>query len=130
MENLSINKSSIQIDPNKSHTNMSKGMFTLEGQLNNSADQLIEQMNILAHRAKLIQERKRISKIIYNSRIGFEPIVKGIYYLYIKEDGQFISMISPKEWGRKKFDFIAKIELDYDHTWEIIELNDKDFFNF
>lgn len=129
MTNLTINKNSIQIDPNKSHTNMSKGMFTLEGQLNNSAEQLIEQMNILANRAKEIQERKRISKIIYNSKIGFEPIVKGIYYLYIKNDGQFISMISPKEWGRKSFDYIAQIQLDYDHTWEILELNNVNFFN-
>jgi hypothetical protein len=129
MENLILGDNLIPIDPNKSHTNLSKGIFTLEGQLNNSAEQLIEQMNILANRAKQIQERKRISKIIYNSKIGFEPIVKGIYYLYIKDDGQFISMISPQEWGRKKFDYIAKICLDYDHTWEILELNNQDFFN-
>ena len=129
MENISLLKNNISIDPLKSHLPLSKGMTTLEGQLNNSADQLIEQMNILVDRAKKIQERKRISTKIYASKIGFEPIVKGIYYLYTKEDGQFISMISPKEWGRKKFDFIAKIQLDYDHTWEILELNNVEFFN-
>ena len=129
MKDLIQKTNPIELDRNRLHQPLTKGLTTLEGQLNNSADQIIEQMNILVERAKKIQERKRISSKIYASKIGFEPIVKNIYYLYIKDDGQFISMISPKEWSRKKFDYIAQIQLDYDHTWEILELNNKEFFN-
>ena len=129
MNEISLKNTSVEIDPNRAHLPLTKGMTTLEGQLNTSAEQIMEQMEILVSRAKKIQERKRISTKIYASKIGFEPIVKGIYYLYLKDDGQFISMISPKEWGRKKFDYIAQIQLDYDHTWEILELNNQEFFN-
>lgn len=129
MTPLVLKTDPITIDPLKSHKPLSKGMSTLEGQIVNSADQLLEQMNILAKRAKDIQERKRVSTIIYSSRIGFEPLVMGIYHLYLKNGEQFISMIAPNEWGRQKFDYIATIKLDYDHTWEIIELNIKDYFN-
>ena len=129
MKDLIFKNDPINIDPLKSHKPLSKGMTTLEGQIINSADQLLEQMNILAKRAKDIQERKRISMIIYNSKIGFQPIVKNTYHLYIINNEKVISMIAPNEWGRKKFDFIATIRLDYDHTWEILDLNIKDYFN-
>ena len=129
MKELLFGNTSVQLDPLKSHKPLSKGMTTLEGQVNNGADQLLEQMEILVKRAKDIQERKRISKIIYASKIGFEPLVKGIYHLYIFNDSKFISLIGPNEWSRKKMDYIATIQLDYDHTWEVLELNKKDFFN-
>lgn len=129
MKYLLINQSSIEIDPLRSHKPLSKGLTTLEGQINNSAYQLLEQMEILVKRAKDIQERKRISNIIYSAKIGFEPLVKSVYHLYYLNNEKFISMIGPNEWGRKKLDYIATIRLDYDHTWEILELNKKDFFN-
>ena len=129
MKELLFGNTSVQLDPLKSHKPLSKGMTTLEGQVNNSADQLLEQMEILVKRAKDIQERKRISKIIYASKIGFDPLVKRVYHLYILNGSQFISLIGPNEWGRKKMDYIATIQLDYDHTWEVLELNKKDFFN-
>jgi hypothetical protein len=43
--------------------------------------------------------------------------------LYQKEDGtDFMSMIAPEEWGRKKnwANFVAEIKLLADHTWEIL----------
>jgi hypothetical protein len=129
MKELLFGNTPVQLDPIKSHKPLSKGMTTLEGQVNNSADQLLEQMEILVKRAKDIQERKRISKIIYSAKMGFEPLVKSVYHLYFLNEYLFISMIGPKEWGRKKMDYIATIQLDYDHTWEVLELNKKDFFN-
>jgi hypothetical protein len=82
---------------------------------------------------ELGKEKKRISKIIYQSEIKFEPIVLGIYYLYIRNSSeQFISMIGPNEWGRSQknlLDFIAKIRLQYDHTWEVLDLNCLNYFD-
>jgi hypothetical protein len=46
--------------------------------------------------------------------------------LYQKEDGtDFMSMIAPEEWGRKKdwAQFVAEVKLLADHTWEILREN-------
>jgi hypothetical protein len=115
------------------HKPIARGLFTLDGQIDIQAQNIIEQIEVLKRQALEINEKKRISKKIYKSEIKFEPIILGIYYLYIRnETEQFISMIGPNEWGRSlrnKLSFVAKIYLQYDHTWEIIELNIKDYFN-
>jgi len=53
-------------------------------------------------------------------------LINHTYYLYQKEEGiDFLSMIGPEEWGRKKkwSEFIAEIKLLADHTWDIIREN-------
>jgi len=40
-------------------------------------------------------------------------------------------MIGPTEWSRSQknhLEYIAKIRLQYDHTWEILNLNKQDYF--
>jgi hypothetical protein len=114
------------------HKPIAQGLFTLDGQIEIQGEQILQQIELLKNQALQIQERKRISKIIYDSEIKFDPIIKGMYYLYIRnETEQFISMVGPNEWGRSqksKLDYIASIRLDYDHTWEILQLNNKDYF--
>lgn len=85
--------------------------------------QIYQQMQLLADQAKLIQKRVEISERIYKTSMGFEPLINHNYYLYEKEDGtDFLSLVAPEEWGRKKkfSRFIAEIKLLADHTWEII----------
>jgi hypothetical protein len=114
------------------HKPVARGLFTLDGQIEIQAQNIIEQIELLKRQAFEIEEKKRISKIIYNSEIKFEPIVLGIYYLYIRNDKeQFISMIGPLEWGRSqknKLRYIAQIRLQYDHTWELLNLDIEDYF--
>ena len=119
------------INPIKSHTDLSKGLLTLDGQLTQSAEQILEQMEILSNRVKTLNDKKEKSRIIYQSKLGFSPLVKQTYYLYYLRGQQTISIIAPWELGRKKdlFDYIATIRLDYDHTWEILELVKEDFFD-
>ena len=71
---------------------------------------------------KLI-ENYEWNKLVYASDFKFEPEKGKVYFLYQKEDGiDFMSMIGPEEWGRKKnwANFVAEIKLLADHTWEII----------
>lgn len=115
------------------HKPVARGLITLDGQIEIQGQNILEQIDLLRKQAEAIVEKKRISKKIYDSTIKFEPIVLGIYYLYIvNEKEQMISMVGPNEWGRSlknRLDYIAKIRLQYDHTWEILELNLKNYFN-
>ena len=114
------------------HKPVARGLFTLDGQIEIQGENILEQIKLLKRQAEEIQEKKRISKKIYDSEIKFEPIILGIYYLYIRNQSeQFISMVGPTEWGRSnktKLEYIAKVRLQYDHTWEILDLNIKDYF--
>jgi len=127
-----VNQGSIAVKKEDLHKPIAKGLVALEGQIDISANNILEQYEILKKQALAIQEKKRISTRIYEAEMKFEPIILGTYYLY-KWDSEktFISMIAPNEWGRsmkKKIDFVATIKLDYDHTWQILELNDTEFF--
>jgi hypothetical protein len=83
-------------------------------------------MQLLADQAKKIQARIEVSERIYQASIAFEPLINHHYFLYQKSDGtDFMSMIAPEEWGRKKdfAQFIAEIKLLADHTWDILREN-------
>lgn len=127
-----VNQSNIIVKTEDLHKPIAKGLVALEGQIDISANNILEQYEILKKQALAIQEKKRISTKIYEAEMKFEPIILGTYYLYRWESNRtFISMIAPLEWGRsmkKKIDYIAKIKLDYDHTWQILDLNDVEYF--
>lgn len=53
---------------------------------------------------------------IYKSRYNFIPVVGYDYYLYQKEDDEFLSIISPEEWNFR-FVFIGKYALQTDGRW-------------
>ena len=133
MNLINLPKSSQVVKEQDLHKPVARGLFTLDGQSDIQASNILEQLEILKKQADSIQEKKRISKIIYQSEIKFEPIVIGIYYLYIRNSSeQFISMIGPTEWGRSQknsLEYIAKIRLQYDHNWEVLDLNIKNYFD-
>jgi hypothetical protein len=98
----------------------------MHSQTDMQMSQIYDQMRLLAEQAKKIQSRVEVSERIYQASISFEPLINHRYYLYQKGDGyDFMSMIGPEEWGRKKdwANFVAEIKLLADHTWEIIRDN-------
>lgn len=100
-----------------------RAVAAMHSQTDMQMSQIYQQMQLLADQAKKIQARVEISERIYQASISFEPLINHRYFLYQKEDAtDFMSMISPEEWGRKKnfSDFIAEVKLLADHTWEII----------
>ena len=100
-----------------------KAVAAMHSQTEMQMAQLYAQMQLLADQAKSIQQRVEVSERIYLADISFEPLINHVYYLYLRENGKdFLSMVSPQEWGRKiPFEkFVAKVRLLADHTWEII----------
>ena len=54
---------------------------------------------------------------LYLAKHNFEPIPGKSYHLYIKENGEeFLSLISPKEWG-DRFEYVGTFEFLSDGRW-------------
>lgn len=110
------------IKPTKEGVIRSQSMAAMKEQTDLQLEQIRKQMELLASQANELQERKKLSEIIYSARIGFKPDINHIYHLYEDEDeNHILSMIGPDEWGRKpKFNkFICSVRLMADHTWNI-----------
>ena len=113
----------VPIIPSKQGDIKHKALSAMEEQTNTQLLQIKEQMELLAKQATSIKDRILISEQIYNAEIRFEPLIAHVYHLYKKNEEEYIlSMVSPKDWGRKKcpYTFIASVKLLSDHTWEII----------
>ncbi|MBN3582224.1 DUF2452 domain-containing protein [Algoriphagus aestuarii] len=103
-----------------------RAMAAMQSQTELQMSQIYQQMQLLAEQAKAIQSRVQYSERIYQAQVSFEPLINHHYFLYQKEDGtDFLSMISPNEWGRKKnfVKFLAEVKLLADHTWAIVQEN-------
>lgn len=103
-----------------------RALAAMQSQTDMQMAQIYDQMQLLADQAKKIRARVEVSERIYQASIAFEPLINHHYYLYQKEDGMdFLSMIGPEEWGRKKnfASFVAEVKLLADHTWEILREN-------
>lgn len=68
---------------------------------------------------KLINEIS-VNERLYLAKHSFEPLAGHSYYLYQKENEEFLSIISPQEWGNK-YVFIGKFQFLSDGRW--IELD-------
>ena len=91
-------------------------------QADRQMNQLYEQMDGLARHARAILQRKEISDRIYESAMGFEPLINETYFMNEKEDGTgLLSLIAPHEWGifSKYGRYTPKCLLLADHTWEV-----------
>jgi cellobiose-specific phosphotransferase system component IIA len=100
-----------------------RAVAAMHSQTDMQMSQIYDQMRLLAEQAKKIQSRIEVSERIYQASISFEPLINHRYFLYQKADGtDFMSMIAPEEWGKKKdwATFVAEIRLLADHTWEIL----------
>lgn len=97
-------------------------MAAMVQQTDRQMQQLYKQMEVLAKQAQELKHRVEVSEMIYNSEMGFEPLVGHTYFLYERKDGShLLSMVGPGEWGRS-FPFtshIATVTLLADHTWEL-----------
>jgi cellobiose-specific phosphotransferase system component IIA len=103
-----------------------RAVAAMHSQTDMQMAQIYDQMRLLADQAKKIQSRIEVSERIYQASIAFEPLINHRYFLYQKADGSdFMSMIAPEEWGRKKdwAAFVAEIKLLADHTWDILREN-------
>jgi len=85
-------------------------------------DQIRQQIELLAQQAGKIQARKALSEQIYSAHMGFKPEINHTYYLYKKDkSSNVLSMIAPHEWRKCPYEFLNKVLLLADHTWDIID---------
>lgn len=61
-----------------------------------------------------LQQRFEYNNIIYAAAFSFKPVVGKTYHLYKREDGNFLSILSPEECH---FDFVGSFRLDSDYVW-------------
>ena len=111
------------IKPNEEGMIRHHALTAMEEQTNMQLTQIRQQIELLAIQAKEIQQRKELSMIIYDAKLSFNPVIGQTYYLYEKDDGtHLVSMVGPKEWGKKiPFkSFVAAVKLLADHTWKEI----------
>ena len=56
------------------------------------------------------------TRLVYNSKYNFIPIVGRKYHLYVGSDGGlFLSMIKPNEWN---MEHVGSFNFSIDNTWE------------
>lgn len=70
----------------------------------------------LSSQYESLLEDIRLNEMIYSSKINFEPVVGEFYFLYKKEEGNFLSLISPTEW-KNNYEFIGKFQYQSDGRW-------------
>src|SRR6056300_1608333 len=61
---------------------------------------------------------------LLNASMAFKPIIGQVYYLYNKDNKDFISMVSPEEFGRaymKEKTFIGSYKILADNAWIEVE---------
>ena len=100
-----------------------KAMAAMYEQTQNQMDQLREQMQLIADQARKLHDRVKISEKIYEAKMGFDPLVGHVYFLYVRKNDEYLlSMVSPEEWGKslpfKSFE--GRVKLLADHTWELL----------
>ena len=87
----------------------------------------IEKTNKLKHHytSKFEEIQKEYQKLmneistnerLYLAKHNFQPIPGQSYYLYGKETEEFLSIISPEEWGNR-YHFIGKFQFLSDGRW-------------
>ncbi len=110
------------LDKNKLRAN---ALETMHLQANQQILMLRKQAELIMQQVKEIEERLKISELIYKAEMRFKPVIGQIYHLYEKEDkGHFaVSMIAPNEWGRSKSSlrFLSTVRLLADATWDVLD---------
>merc|ERR1712142_1171141 len=88
---------------------------------------IAEQVRFLQEQARKVLEEARLNALLHKTSCNFKKIPGKTYYVYKQRknpDDEFLSMISPEEWGSSGPEFVAGYRLEYDMSWT--ELKDLD----
>jgi len=81
---------------------------------------IAEQVRFLQEQARKVLEDARINALIHQTSCNFKKIPGKTYYIYKQKKDptkEFISMISPQEWGASGPEFVAAYRLEFDMSW-------------
>lgn len=92
-------------------------LFKLD-KTNNLKHYYVSKFDELKKEYNKLMEDIQINETIYQAKYTFQPIVGQNYYLYLNDDNEkFLSIISPNEWGRRKFEYLGTFQLQTDGRW-------------
>ncbi len=78
--------------------------------------EMSDRMQKIKEEYEKIMEELNWNDIIYNSQMGFEPLIGEEYYLYERDNGEkYLSLINPDSWNKKH---IGTFRLNSDYKWE------------
>lgn len=75
-----------------------------------------EEYNDIVRQYEQLIEKYHINKMIYESHIGFEPVIGHVYHLYQRSNGErFLSLVEPQQtfWNH-----IGSYRLTAQYSWE------------
>merc|ERR1711997_185401 len=81
---------------------------------------IAEQVRFLQEQARKVLEEARMNALLHKTSCNFKKIPGKTYYVYKQRknpDDEFLSMISPEEWGSSGPEFVAGYRLEYDMSW-------------
>ena len=115
-------------------TNVSAPAFTLpdvqgykQGQAAEASHRFHQRYEELETAMQELMTQAQYNDRLLNANIAFKPMIGQVYYLYNKEDKDFISMISPSEWGESYMQnqtFIGSYKILADNVWIEIRENE------
>ena len=119
---LTVNSPVIRAtDKNKIQAN---ALETMHLQAHQQVEMLRKQAELIMQQVKEIEDRLKISELIYKAELRFKPVLGQVYHLYEKQEKGtlLVSMIAPEEWGRSKTfsRYLSTIRLLSDSTWEVL----------
>jgi len=127
------------VDPDKSGKHTQYELVELAAQVE-KADQftratagsklqvIAEQVRFLQEQARKVLEDARMNALVHKTSCNFKKIPGKCYYIYKqrkKPDEEFLSMISPEEWGAASPEFVDGYRLEFDMSWTPIADCDK-----
>lgn len=79
---------------------------------------IAEQVRFLQQQAQSILEEAALNNQLHHIACNFKKVPGKIYYVYKRDSGKhYMSMISPKEWGKSCPPFVAAYKLEHDMTF-------------
>merc|ERR1711994_1080470 len=79
---------------------------------------IAEQVRFLQEQARKILEDAQRDKEINHMACNFKRIPGKLYFIYKRPNGKnYMSMISPEEWGKDCPEFVAAYKLENDMSW-------------
>ena len=79
---------------------------------------IAEQVRFLQEQAKKVLEDAQKDQEINHMACNFKRIPGKLYYIYRRKNGKnYMSMISPEEWGADCPEFVAAYKLEHDMSW-------------
>ena len=89
---------------------------------NNLKHYYVSKFDGIKNEYKKLMEDININEKLYKAKYSFQPIVGQNYYLYLDNTEEFLSIIAPNEWGRKKFELLGTFQLQTDGRWLEIKI--------